>query len=49
MATPVYLHFKKKIPARERTFFAALSVPAERTGAFVWLIAYAAMHAGWVA
>lgn len=49
MATPVYLHFKKKIPARERTFFAALSVPAEWTGAFVWLIAYAAMHAGRVA
>lgn len=40
---------KKKIPPRERTFFAALSVPAEWTGAFVWLIAYAAMHAGRVA
>lgn len=30
-------------------FFAALPVPAEWTGAFVWLIAYAAMHAGRVA
>lgn len=40
---------KKKFHSRERTFFAALSVPAERTGAFVWLIAYAAMHAGRVA
>ena len=40
---------QKKIPPRERTFFAALSVPAEWTGAFVWLIAYAAMHAGRVA
>ena len=41
--------FQKKIPPRERTFFAALSVPAEWTGAFVWLIAYAAMHAGRIA
>ena len=41
--------FQKKNSPRERTFFAALSVPAERTGAFVWLIAYAAMHAGRVA